>query len=383
MEAKKERVKLLELEPNIVLLFSAIAIPVVILGALLILGMVRSEMNRVVGEDFLGGAADDAARQLDSYLLNSFTTVSIVAASSDLHQAVARSNTAYREDPAAIQRRLEATDREWTRSRGAVPIALEVVRSEPSEYLRKSTAIHPSYREMLVTDRFGALVAATNIPTDYYQADEEWWRKAFGDGDRGSIHIGKLGFDASAGAHTIEVAVPLLENLDEQTTQVAGVLKTLVGAEEMFSVIGAVKRGETGHALLVSSADGTVIAGREASDVMRRSYPAFSQLQETLRLGGRAFVSQQGDEPWLVAFARLPQPAPAQFGDWLVVVQQRHDEIHAAVTKATTYLVLFFVGMVLLVLAFSLYLHYRLVKPIREIDLREEMERLAESSASS
>jgi hypothetical protein len=72
-----------------------------------------------------------------------------------------------------------------------------------------------------------------------------------------------------------------------------------------------------------------------------------------------------------------------QFGDWVVVVQQRYDEIHAATRRATTYLVAFFIGMVLLILLLSLYLHYRLVKPIREIDLREEMDRLAESSASS
>lgn len=383
MEAKKERVKLLELEPNIVLLFSAIAIPVIILGALLILGTVRSEMNRLVGEDLLGGTAEDTARHLDTYLLNGLTTVSVVTASSNLHDAAVRSNQAYRESPAAIQKRLEAIDHEWTRARGAVPLALDVVRGQPSEYLRRITALHPSYREMLLTDRFGALVAATNITSDYYQADEEWWRKAFGDGDSGSVYIGDVVFDASAGAYTLEVAVPLREEAGEQATEVIGVLKTLIGAEELFSVIGSVKRGQSGHALLVSSKDGTVIAGRDPEDVMKRAYPAFAQLQESLQQGQRAFASRQGEDLWLSAFARLPQPGPAQFADWVVVVQQRDDEIHAATRRATTYLVAFFVGMVLLVLLLSLYLHYRLVKPIREIDLREEMDRLPESSASS
>ncbi len=379
MEAKKERVKLLELEPNIVLLFSVIAIPVIIVGALLILGTVRSEMNRLVGEDLLGGTADDTARHLDTYLLNGFTTVSLVAASPNLHDAARRSNETYSESPTAIQKKLEAIDGEWKRVRGAVPLALDVVRGQPSEYLRRITALHPTYREMLLTDRFGALVAATNITSDYYQADEEWWRKAFGDGDRGSLYIGDVAFDASAAAYTIEVAVPLLAEVGDQATEVVGVLKTLIGAEELFSVIGSVKRGQSGHALLVSSEDGTVIAGRDAKDVMRRPYAAAAQLEENMQQGRRAFVSRQDGELWLSAFARLPQPAPAQFGDWVVVVQQRHDEIHSATRRATTYLVLFFVGMVLLVLLFSLYLHYRLVKPIREIDLREEMDRLAET----
>ncbi len=385
MEAKKERVKLFELEPNIVLLFSAIAIPVIILGALLILGTVRSEMNRLVGEDLLGGTAQDTARHLDTYLLNSFSTVSIVATSPSLRDAVRQSNRAYGEDSGANQRRLETIDKEWSRVRGAVPLAIDVVRGATSEYLRKVTALHPSYREMLLTDRFGALVAATNITSDYYQADEEWWRRAYAEGDRGSLYIGGVAFDASAGAYTIEVAVPLLEGAGDETTEVAGVLKALIGAEELFSVIGSVKRGDSGHALLVSSEDGTIIAGRDAGEVMKRTYPALARLQENLALGRRSFVSSQDGELWLSAYSRLPQPAPAPFGDWVVVVQQRHDEIHAATGRATRYLVAFFVGVVLLVLLFSLYLHYRLVKPIREIDLREEMERLAtaESSARS
>lgn len=383
METKKEAVKLLELEPNLVLLFSAISIPVVILGGLLILGMVRSEMTGLIGEDFLAGTAKDTARQLDSYLLNSFTTVSIVASSSDVHGPVRQSNLRYQESPEAIQRRLEALDEEWTRSRGAVPLALDIVGGKPSEYLREVTALHPGYKEMLVTDRFGALVAATEITTDYYQADEEWWRKAFGDGERGSLYIGQLTFDRSAGAYTLEVAVPLRETISDSQTEVTGVLKALIGAEELFSVIGSVKRGESGHAVLVSSRDGTVIAGADPEDVMKRKYPAFAQLQETLQQDRQAFVGTQDGELWVAGFARMPQPSPAQYGDWVVVVQQRNDEIHAAAGRATTYLVGLLVGMVLLVLLFSLYLHYKLVKPIRDIDLREEMDRLDAATSPS
>lgn len=383
MENKKEAVKLLELEPNLVLLFSAISIPVIILGALLILGMVRSEMTDLVGEQLLAGTAEDTARHLDSYLLNSFTTVSIVANSSDLHEPVRQSNRRYQGSPEAIQQRLEALDEEWTRSRGAVPLAVETVGAMPSEYLREVTGLHPGYKEMLVTDRFGALVAASEITTDYYQADEEWWRKAYGDGELGSLYIGPLTFDRSAGAYTLEVAVPLREAPNGGQTEVIGVLKALIGAEELLSVVGSVRRGESGHALLVSSRDGTVIAGSDPEDVMKRKYPAFAQLQETLRDGRRSFVGTQDGELWLAGFSRMPQPSPAPYGDWVLVVQQRSDELHAATSRATTYLVLFFVGVVLLVLLFSLYLHYKLVKPIRDFDLREEMDRLAASSASS
>jgi hypothetical protein len=379
----KEKIKLLQLEPNLVLLFSVIAIPVIVLGALLILGTVRSDMNRLVGEELLGGSAADTARYLDSYLLNKFTTVSIIAASSGLHDAVNESNRRYQGDPLVIQERLSAVDEEWIAQRGAVPLALAIVGGRASQYLRELTSLRKTYKEILLTDRFGALVAATNITTDYYQADEEWWRQAFGDGDLGALYVGDVTFDRSAGAYTIEVAVPLREKLGEDSTQVAGVLKALVGADELFSVVGSVERGQSGHALLVSTNDGTVIAGSAPDDSMQRRYPGFAQLQENMAQGRRSFVSQQGDDLWLAGFARMPQPSPAPMGDWVVVVQQLHGEIHAATRHATTSLIVFFAGIVAMIVVFSLYLHYRLVKPIREIDLREEMERLTEAESRS
>lgn len=383
MESKASKTRLLELEPNLVLLFSVIAVPVIILGALVILGTVRAEMNGLVGEQLLGGTAEDTARHLDTYLLNSLDTVSIVAASPTIRDAVRASNLSYEDTPEAIHTSLESVDEAWVASRGATELAVEIVGREASRHLDEISEVNPSYKELLVTDRFGALVAATNITTDYYQADESWWREAFGDGERGTLYLGEVRFDRSAGAYAIEIAVPIHEQIDENVTEVSGVLKALMGTDELFAVVGAVQRGESGHALLVSATDGSIIAGRDPSDTMKREYPALAQLRESLAQGSRSFVGRQGGELWLAGFSKMPQPTPASFADWVVVVQQLHDEINAPTRRATVSLALFVLGMVLLIVLFSLYLHYKLVKPIREIDLREEMDRLSASESAA
>lgn len=366
---------LLQLEPNLVLLLAIVMIPVIVVGSIIILGTVRAEMNLLVG-GLLEGAAEDTARHLDSYLLNSMTSVSIIGTSPVLHEAVQRANRRYEGDPESIDRALRLNDELWVKSRGALQMALDVVGTAASEHLRSVQAIRPSYDEILLTDRFGALVAATNIASDYYQADEAWWRTAYGDGTSGALYFGNVRFDRSAGAYTLELAVPLSQELEDGTTEVSGVLKVLVDADELLSVIGSVRRGQSGRALLVDSREGTVVAGSDASDVMKRDYPALRQLRESMNEARSTFFSQQEDAAWLTGYARMPQPSPAPYGDWIVVVEQLYDEVSGPTQRATLFLVIFFAVMVLLVIVFSLYLHYKLVKPIREIDLREEMDRL-------
>lgn len=380
---RSETTRLLQLEPNLVLLVTAIAIPVIIVGSIVILGTVRSEMNGLVGDELLGGAADDAARHLDSYLLNSLTSVSIMAATPTLHDTVNAANETHQGDPADIEQTILSHDDLWVRSRGALQLAVDIVGTPASEHLRTIQELRPSYEEILLTDRFGALVAATNITSDYYQADESWWQQTYDDGFEGSIYFGQVEFDRSAGAYALDIAVPLREDIGDGSTEVIGVLRALIGAEELFAVINSVKRGESGHALLVNMEDGTVIAGRGPEDVMKRSYDGIEPLRESIREGRGWYVSRQRDGDWLGSYARMPQPSPASYGNWAIVVQQLDSEVNAATQRATLSLILFFAGMVLLVLTISLYLHYKLVKPIREIDLREEMERLTAAESSS
>jgi hypothetical protein len=77
----------------------------------------------------------------------------------------------------------------------------------------------------------------------------------------------------------------------------------------------------------------------------------------------------------------MPEPGPSPEIAWYVVVEQRIEEAQTPTQTATKYILWYFGVMVLLVLIFSLYMHFKLVRPIHDAGLREEMERL--SSATS
>jgi signal transduction histidine kinase/HAMP domain-containing protein len=109
---------------------------------------------------------------------------------------------------------------------------------------------------ILVTDQYGAVVAATSQPRRLLHAQETWWKGAQ-DPKEGFLYVSDIveagnGTFASQGA-TLDVAVPIM---DITHTHVIGVLKICYRFDNLFSLIMKVRIGQTGHAMLFTS-DGT------------------------------------------------------------------------------------------------------------------------------
>lgn len=151
----------------------------------------------------------------------------------------------------------------------------------------------------------------------------------------------------------------------------------MIDADDLASVVGQVRAGQSGHAVLVDASDGVVITGEDPGEASRRPYAGLAQLQEAMAEGRSSFVSRSEDgRVWLAGFCRMPEPSLSPELDWYVVVEQLLEEAHAPIRTATRHLLTFFGEVVLTVVLFSLYLHFKLVRPIRQVDLREEMERI-------
>ena len=112
--------------------------------------------------------------------------------------------------------------------------AVEAAWGEQSEVMRKILANNISRRlrliqkedpliaEILLTDRAGRLVAATQQTSDYFQADEDWWRGAWDNG-RGRLFTPPVSFDQSANLWSIDVCIPIRDD-----KQVIGVAKVVL-----------------------------------------------------------------------------------------------------------------------------------------------------------
>jgi signal transduction histidine kinase len=76
-----------------------------------------------------------------------------------------------------------------------------------------------------VTDGHGQLVAASGRTNDFYQADEEWWKRCYNDG-RGRIYIQDVNFNRICGVWCVSVCVPIRHN-----RKLVGLAKTVVALQ--------------------------------------------------------------------------------------------------------------------------------------------------------
>ena len=111
-----------------------------------------------------------------------------------------------------------------------------------SNDLRAFQGLAPENTEVFVTDQNGALVAATNVTSDYYQADEEWWTSAFKSGE-GTVYLSQPEFDESIGALSILAAVPIY---DTRQGNLIGILRSTISIDSLINVLSD-PIGETGE----------------------------------------------------------------------------------------------------------------------------------------
>ena len=120
-------------------------------------------------------------------------------------------------------RDIEAIEATW----GDLPIQpsgvlWKVLNNNISRRLRLIQKEDPLIAEVFVTDRAGAVVAATQKTGDYFQADEDWWQGAWSGGE-GCIYTPPVNFDRSAGVWSIDVCIPIRDG-----KKVVGIAKAVL-----------------------------------------------------------------------------------------------------------------------------------------------------------
>ncbi len=102
--------------------------------------------------------------------------------------------------------------------------------------------------ELFMTDRRGALVASTNKTTDYYQADEEWWQRAF-NGGLGSVYRSEMEYDESSQAEAWALSAPIFD----ADGNLQGVIKVVVDKIASFRFLLKVFLGKGTYVGLLRS----------------------------------------------------------------------------------------------------------------------------------
>jgi len=121
-------------------------------------------------------------------------------------------------------------DKDWVESRKAGrknQTMKDSLSGTVANRLKEFQKDHPEFVEIFVTNKHGLNVGQTNITSDYYQADEDWWIRAYNKG-KGATFVGEIEYDESAGAEVIGIFFPITYG---SVNNAIGVIKALVSTE--------------------------------------------------------------------------------------------------------------------------------------------------------
>jgi PAS domain S-box-containing protein len=249
----------------LILLFVGLTLITTAFVALLTTHGARTALREAIGESYEEHASHGAS-SIATLLREHIREAEQLARRQEVLATLRAANRAYEgKREADISARILALDEEWIAARGRNAAAAKLRDSELSDFLKEWTAVEPRrYGEVFVTDQRGALAGATGSPSDYYQADEQWWAEALA-GGRGAAFLDDRGYDESTKTLIIGVAVPVRDG-----DSIIGVLKANYNLDALFALPFAGRLHEDGRTFLVRG-NGQVIAsaGAEAAPVVR------------------------------------------------------------------------------------------------------------------
>ena len=167
--------------------------------------------------------------------------------------------------------------------------------------IRTFQEAHPYAVEILITDARGRLVAASGKTSDYWQADEEWWRKGFERGF-GKSWVEGIHFDESAEVFSIDISIPIPDPASPDVP--LGVAKVVVDASPLIAGLSAVS-GSGDEFWDVVMGSGSILARISGSEVVPFENSLDPAFIESADIQKKGFVTSISDREELVGRSPL------------------------------------------------------------------------------
>ncbi|MBF0204693.1 MAG: PDC sensor domain-containing protein [Desulfamplus sp.] len=106
---------------------------------------------------------------------------------------------------------IKEMDQKWKNTPGITDYMKAMIESECGRYIMNIQNNNKYYDEIFVMDDQGANVAMTDKTSDYWQGDEDKFKKSFKDG-AGDIFVDEVEFDDSTKSYLVQVSVPVIED---------------------------------------------------------------------------------------------------------------------------------------------------------------------------
>ncbi|MEK7306453.1 MAG: sensor histidine kinase, partial [Nitrospirota bacterium] len=342
-----------------------------ILGLLLAYVRGTYELRNTIGHNF-EGLAGEVAHKTDLIIAKELGELRHYTSSSDVIRTIEASNKAYNVlSPSEIEKRLKEGEATWDTEKRPGVHPKGILGNLGSRYLVKSTTVENKEKinaALFVTDKIGAVVASINGYPKYLNSGEEWWNKTYNDG-KGKVYLGNEYFDEVAKAHVWEVAIPVI---NEENDQVIGTLKAVLKINEFFQPsIFHIRFGKTGHAMLVDSEGKVIICPVLPTGAHIADKQLISLVTSPHQGWIRAENDAHGGRNSIVGFAPIEDANQILKGSvgrsWHSFIRQDPKELYSPLYAMLRDVIIYGVLLIGVIITAGLIMSERLVQPIKAL----------------
>lgn len=351
-----------------------------VLSGALALGFVyfigTATLKTAIGRSFEELASSTSAN-LDLLLTHHIEEARLLASGQAVLAVVEESNAFFGSDPAEeVRRRIREIDDRWRHAQGVDAFLLEIQGNRGTASLKKFVSQVPDpslYVAILVTNTYGALVAAAGTPTRYDYSDEAWWTKSYNNG-AGRLFVSAVQEAPEGGERTLVIATPILRN-----EQAIGALAVVTRADVLLRGVAAARIGTTDHTMIVTKR-GDVVYCPVAPPASHRLLPA--QIAAVTR-DSKGWIATV-DDVHFPGREALNGHAPVaitqrlsadDFGGqpWYVVTSQDPAESYAPIYTLLRWIAVAGAAGTAIFVLLGLLIARRIVRPIQELQTGAEL----------
>lgn len=227
------------LQTKLIITFIALSVLLVGTMAFAINRLISNELTNRVSEQ-LSGVANSTATSISEEIASQINLLQTLALEANLKNELIENSSSGDLDE------IQDLDEQWRNAVSTNATTNNLIRSvlenPTSTTLNDFKNKFPVHVEIFVTDVYGVNIASTNITSDYYQADEEWWQSTYR-GGAGGVYISQPIFDESSQVVSLQMAVPIY---DFQNESIIGILRTTVDLEVIKNILELGTPGNTG-----------------------------------------------------------------------------------------------------------------------------------------
>lgn len=311
-----------------------VAFLAVIVVAVGVNSFTRRALTQKIGEQ-LDTLAGSQAALVGELFFRELTTLQALSLNDFLLTELEARNGSYTEDEAEIENMLLAVNNSWQAASRTDPIVTAVLQSPLSAELTQFRARFPENTRLIITDQYGALLAATDKPDEYYLAQTEWWQDTHNVGF-GATYFGQPTINPLSGDGIIEISLPLFTTQANGVKSFSGVLFAAYSLNALEDLLVEAQYGETGQTQMHLPGYELAINENNQLAVYQDVLYSDEDLASILESEEETTLVLRNGEPALVSaeFVNTFNHQPIiDEQQWIITVQQAESEALGAVQE--------------------------------------------------